>query len=143
MESKEDKALSKLLKAIGTIIISIVFAILAYFVLTRFADKLILSDIVDVSNGAIETISNLAKEKLNLELGFLQNQNFYFALQIYWIASFPFGYYLLTKIMGIGLITANIKLVLSAFISPIIMPIALVVSIVNIVKAIPVLKEEY
>lgn len=143
MESKEDKALSKLLKAIGTIIISIVFAILAYFVLTRFADKLILSDIVDVSNGAIETISNLAKEKLNLELGFLQNQNFYFALQIYWIASFPFGYYLLTKIMGIGLITAIIKLVLSAFISPIIMPIALVVSIVNIVKAIPVLKEEY
>lgn len=143
MESKEDKALSKLLKAIGTIIISIVFAILAYFVLTRFADKLILSDIVDVSNGAIETISNLAKEKLNLELGFLQNQNFYFALQIYWIASFPFGYYLLTKIMGIGLITAIIKLVLSSFISPIIMPIALVVSIVNIVKAIPVLKEEY
>lgn len=143
MESKEDKALSKLLKAIGTIIISIVFAILAYFVLTRFADKLILSDIVDVSNGAIETISNLAKEKLNLELGFLQNQNFYFALQIYWIASFPFGYYLLTKIMGIGLITAIIKLVLSAFISPIIMPIALVVSIVNIVKAIPILKEEY
>lgn len=143
MESKEDKALSKLLKAIGTIIISIVFAILAYFVLTRFADKLILSDIVDVSNGAIETISNLAKEKLNLELGFLQNQNFYFALQIYWIASFPFGYYLLTKIMGIGLITAIIKLVLSAFISPIIMPIALIVSIVNIVKAIPVLKEEY
>ena len=143
MESKVDKALGKLLKAIGTIIISIVFAILAYFVLTRFADKLILSDIVDVSNGAIETISNLAKEKLNLELGFLQNQNFYFALQIYWIASFPFGYYLLTKIMGIGLITAIIKLVLSAFISPIIMPIALVVSIVNIVKAIPILKEEY
>lgn len=143
MESKEDKALSKLLKAIGTIIISIVFAILAYFVLTRFADKLILSDIVDVSNGAIETISNLAKEKLNLELGFLQNQNFYFALQIYWVASFPFGYYLLTKLMGIGLITAIIKLVLSAFISPIIMPIALIVSIVNIVKAIPVLKEEY
>lgn len=143
MESKEDKALSKLLKAIGTIIISIVFAILAYFVLKRFADKLILSDIVDVSNGAIETISNLAKEKLNLELGFLQNQNFYFALQIYWVASFPFGYYLLTKLMGIGLITAIIKLVLSAFISPIIMPIALIVSIVNIVKAIPVLKEEY
>lgn len=143
MESKEDKALSKLLKAIGTIIISIVFAILAYFVLTKFADKLILSDIVDVSNGAIETISNLAKEKLNLELGFLQNQNFYFALQIYWVASFPFGYYLLTKLMGIGLITAIIKLVLSAFISPIIMPIALIVSIVNIVKAIPVLKEEY
>lgn len=143
MESKEDKALSKLLKAIGTIIISIVFAILAYFVLTRFADKLILSDIVDVSNGAIETISNLAKEKLNLELGFFQNQNFYFALQIYWVASFPFGYYLLTKLMGIGLITAIIKLVLSAFISPIIMPIALIVSIVNIVKAIPVLKEEY
>ena len=57
-------------------------------------------------------------------------------LQIYWITGLPFCYYLLTRIMGIGLIIFLIKLVIMLIISPIITPIAFVFYLVNMIRNI-------
>lgn len=140
---KSELATERILKASATIIISIILSVVAYFVLTKYSDKLFFPHIIAVSNGAIEAISDFAINKLNMSLKFLENENLYLALQVYWVASFPFGYYFLTKLMGIGLLAAIIKLILSAFISPIIMPIALIISIINIIRSAKILKKEW
>lgn len=134
----EEKLTKKLAKSVGIVLVSIVLTIVAYFILTKFSDVIFLSDIVDISGGAIEEVASFAKEKLNWSMSFLENKSIYFALQLYWVASIPFGYYCLSKIFRItaislfGLILLVLKVLASAFVGPVVFPVAFIIAIVNI-----------
>lgn len=149
MNKSGEQALEELIKAIATIGLSIVCGIGAYIILTKYADKTIFSILIDFSNRAMDEVLKIISEKTNIISPIadtiVANKELYFGLQIYWFSSMPFGYYAISKIfgfVGFSIFLMLLKLFAVSMISPVVMPIALVVAIISIIRNAKILAEE-
>ena len=132
-KNKIDKAYDKISKSAVTILFGVVAAIIAYFVFTKWSKVIVIEDIVDISVSALEQIIAFF-QKHSIPLNYAMIKNNYIVFQIYWIASFPFGYYFISKITPIGgIISLILKSIASAFIGWIVMPISLIVAIISMI----------
>lgn len=150
MVKSGEQAVEDLIKAIATIILSIIFGIAAHIILTKYADKTtVFSILIDLSSGAMDDVLKILSEKITIISPIADtiatNKEMYYGLQVYWLSSMPFGYYTISKIFGFGyfsILIIGLKLVATAILSPIIMPIALIIAIISIIRNAKILADE-
>ncbi len=145
MDCEKEAATKNLIKSIATILVSIILAIITYVVFNKmeFIKNEFVYDVLSLIRefyNTIVTIFDYVGIKITDDL----KNNLSMILCIYFLSSVPFGYYCLSKLSGYsisGSILAIIiflyfKILISCFIGPIVMPVAIIISIVSTIKNI-------
>lgn len=141
IECAKNKAINKLAKGFMVLLISILLIIVSINILKK-VDSTDYSNIFSaIINGTQSTAQNFLewiKETLqqrNIVMSKSTEKNISVFLNVYWLASLPWGYYILSKIFRIsGILVILLKLGFSTIVGPIVMPIALIIFIVSIIK---------
>lgn len=130
-----DKALDKISKLIWLFVLLIIFGIIGFFVARKLEDPSIADskfwDWLEMLKAFAEPTRELF---INLNLVSPENTFFTTSFTMYCIASSVGGYYVATRILGIGLIRGILKLVFCPLISPVIMPFVIIGAFISLIK---------
>lgn len=136
-------ASKKLFKSIITILISVILGTIAFLVF-RYIDSIeneFVYDTLSLINTVFDTFIKIF-DYTGIHIADDVKQNLLMFLCVYFLTSVPFGYYALNKIsrnitplsiLAI-IIIVYIKVVISCFIGPFVMPFAFVISIISFIK---------
>lgn len=136
-------ARKKLIKSVLTILISAILGTVAFLVF-RYMDSIeneFVYDTLSLINTFFDTFIRIF-DYAGIHITDDVRQSLIMFLCVYFLASVPFGYYALNKIsrnitplsiLAI-IIIVYIKVVISCFIGPFVMPIAFIISVISIIK---------
>lgn len=128
------KIFDKLVKVIWFFVILIIFSIIGFFITKKLEDPTndgILWSFLGIFKVFVDPTRELL---INLNLLSPENQFFTTSFTVYCIASSVGGYYVATRILGIGLIQGILKWIFCPLISPLIMPFVIIVEFISLIK---------
>lgn len=140
---RKKTATKNIMKSIITILISIILTMVAYILFKKidYIENEYIYDTLDLIRIFFNTFVTIF-DYLGIKIADDLKNNLSMILCIYFISSIPFGYYFFSKLTGYSvsgsilgiMIYLYIKFVIACFIGPIVMPIAIIISIVSVIK---------
>ncbi|MFR5875007.1 MAG: hypothetical protein ACLUFN_00805 [Eubacterium sp.] len=141
-EQLAEMYMDKVVKMLFKIIAAVIIGIVAYIIFTKYSDVWLIGNFISAAGEIPSELHNYLAENypnINLDIILSPEGKLFKAFQIYCISSVPWAYIGITKRTGIeisiiGLAIAVIKLGISIVTGPILMPIAIVISVASMVK---------
>lgn len=144
IDCEKETARKNITKSITTISISVILAAIAYILFKKidYIGNEHIYDFLNIIRVFFDKFVTIF-DYLGIKVTDSLKNNLSMILCIYFLSSIPFGYYFLSKItnysvtggiLGI-IIYIYIKFVIVCFISPIVMPITIIFSIVSLIKS--------
>lgn len=143
MDCEKEMATKNIVKAIATILVSVILAVISYivFINMEHIKNEFIYGIVSFVKDFYDNVVTIF-EYIRIDITDEFKNNLSLILSVYFLSSVPWGYYCLSKLTGcfsggiLGIIILlYFKILISCFIGPIVMPISIIILIKSIIKS--------